>query len=252
MHGMQPLVVSGMHAWTANVRLRPETVRAWTDLKVFLSFLLCCLLVMVLLRPSHFIVFAQGLSVLVTMECVCECACGNAQLWHYWVVWFELCVCVCVCVRVCMCVHACACLRVCVLGGGEAPCLTGPGTLPVLVCQCHQLTFSVLIWKIWSKPFQSCTTIIQTKLKESIITHLMNFNIIHLQPTLIMLTQAHTHMIIGTWAHMTGPHTHTQIQMFIFMKTQISIVPKGVQENRTEVLENKVDRMWVSNAFFFF
>ena len=27
-------------------------------------------------------------------------------------------------------------------------------------------------------------------------------------------------------------------------------VPKGVQEKRTEVLENKVDRMWVSNAFF--
>ena len=28
------------------------------------------------------------------------------------------------------------------------------------------------------------------------------------------------------------------------------LVPKGVQEKRTEVLENKVDRMWVSNAFF--
>ena len=26
-------------------------------------------------------------------------------------------------------------------------------------------------------------------------------------------------------------------------------VPKGVQEKRTEVLENKVDRLWVSNAF---
>ena len=28
------------------------------------------------------------------------------------------------------------------------------------------------------------------------------------------------------------------------------LVPKGAQEKRTEVLENKVDRMWVSNAFF--
>ena len=28
------------------------------------------------------------------------------------------------------------------------------------------------------------------------------------------------------------------------------LVPKGVQEKRTEVLENKVDRMGVSNAFF--
>ena len=27
-------------------------------------------------------------------------------------------------------------------------------------------------------------------------------------------------------------------------------MPKGVEEKRTEVLENKVDRMWVSNAFF--
>ena len=30
----------------------------------------------------------------------------------------------------------------------------------------------------------------------------------------------------------------------------IWLVPKGVQEKRTEVLENKVDKMWVSNAFF--
>ena len=28
------------------------------------------------------------------------------------------------------------------------------------------------------------------------------------------------------------------------------LVPKGMQENRTEILENKVDRMWVSNTFF--
>ena len=28
------------------------------------------------------------------------------------------------------------------------------------------------------------------------------------------------------------------------------LVPKGAQEKRTEVLENKVDRMWVSNSFF--
>ena len=28
------------------------------------------------------------------------------------------------------------------------------------------------------------------------------------------------------------------------------LVPKGVQEKRTEVLENKVDRMRVCNAFF--
>ena len=28
------------------------------------------------------------------------------------------------------------------------------------------------------------------------------------------------------------------------------LMPKGVQEKRREVLENKVDRMWVSNAFF--
>ena len=30
----------------------------------------------------------------------------------------------------------------------------------------------------------------------------------------------------------------------------VDLVPKGVQEKRTEVLENKADRMWVSNAFF--
>ena len=30
----------------------------------------------------------------------------------------------------------------------------------------------------------------------------------------------------------------------------VIIEPKGVQEKRAEVLENKVDRMWVSNAFF--
>ena len=34
------------------------------------------------------------------------------------------------------------------------------------------------------------------------------------------------------------------------MKHVYDLVPKGAQEKRTEVLENKVDRMWVSNAFF--
>ena len=38
-------------------------------------------------------------------------------------------------------------------------------------------------------------------------------------------------------------HTHTEGHIY-------DLVPKGVQEKRTEVLENKVDRMWVSNAFF--
>ena len=39
---------------------------------------------------------------------------------------------------------------------------------------------------------------------------------------------------------------HTKISW----KNIYDLVPKGVQEQRTEVLENKVDRMWVSNAFF--
>ena len=33
-------------------------------------------------------------------------------------------------------------------------------------------------------------------------------------------------------------------------KNIYDLVPKGVQDKRTEVLENKADRMWVSNAFF--
>ena len=36
----------------------------------------------------------------------------------------------------------------------------------------------------------------------------------------------------------------------IELKLINDLVPKGVQEKRTEVLENKVDRMWVSNAVF--
>ena len=39
---------------------------------------------------------------------------------------------------------------------------------------------------------------------------------------------------------------------FLFFYTIQIIVPKGVQEKRTEVLKNKVDRMWVSNAFLYF
>ena len=35
-----------------------------------------------------------------------------------------------------------------------------------------------------------------------------------------------------------------------FKNTIMWLSAKSVQEKRTEVLENKVDRMWVSNAFF--
>ena len=38
--------------------------------------------------------------------------------------------------------------------------------------------------------------------------------------------------------------------MKIILDIIYDLVPKGAQEKRTEVLENKVDRMWVSNAFF--
>ena len=39
-------------------------------------------------------------------------------------------------------------------------------------------------------------------------------------------------------------------ETYMYANIPILLVPKGVQEKRTEVLENKVDRMWVSNAFF--
>ena len=49
----------------------------------------------------------------------------------------------------------------------------------------------------------------------------------------------------------------SNVQMFVCVAHKLTkrvfihvLVPKGVQEKRTEVLENKVDRMWVSNAFF--
>ena len=42
--------------------------------------------------------------------------------------------------------------------------------------------------------------------------------------------------------------------LFVFLNSNTiylwNLVPKGAQEKRTEVLENKVDRMWVSNAFY--
>ena len=48
-------------------------------------------------------------------------------------------------------------------------------------------------------------------------------------------------------------HAHTHLSLcrctYVCMHSY-DLVPKGVQEKRTEVLENKVDRMWVSNAFF--
>ena len=47
----------------------------------------------------------------------------------------------------------------------------------------------------------------------------------------------------------THTHTHTRVLIFPYPLLQ-DLVPKGVPVKRTEVLENKVDRMWVSNAFF--
>ena len=45
---------------------------------------------------------------------------------------------------------------------------------------------------------------------------------------------------------------HRQSWKNIYDLVNSNLVPKGVQEKMTEVLllENKVDRMWVSNAFF--
>ena len=43
---------------------------------------------------------------------------------------------------------------------------------------------------------------------------------------------------------------HLSRMMWEFAFRNDDLVPKGVQEKRTEVLENTVDRMWVSNAFF--
>ena len=43
---------------------------------------------------------------------------------------------------------------------------------------------------------------------------------------------------------------HLSRMMWEFALRNDDLVPKGVQEKRTEVLENTVDRMWVSNAFF--
>ena len=47
--------------------------------------------------------------------------------------------------------------------------------------------------------------------------------------------------------HYVGIFTY---QFILFYASVYDLVPKGAQEKRTEVLENKVDRMWVSNAFF--
>ena len=43
---------------------------------------------------------------------------------------------------------------------------------------------------------------------------------------------------------------HINVQTLTTHRHIYDLVPKGVQEKRTEVLENKVDRIWVSNAFF--
>ena len=54
------------------------------------------------------------------------------------------------------------------------------------------------------------------------------------------LSEISTPAFLSSWNHSnTCNYHHT-----------ICLVPKGVQEKRTEVLANKVDRMWVSNAFF--
>ena len=49
---------------------------------------------------------------------------------------------------------------------------------------------------------------------------------------------------------LTGPVYVIFIIACIWLCILYILVPKGVQEKRTEVLENKVDRMWVINASF--
>ena len=56
----------------------------------------------------------------------------------------------------------------------------------------------------------------------------------------------HVHMIFRTVINTINitDHTHTHIMGHIYIYIDIyDLVPKGAQEKRTEVLENKVDRM---------
>jgi len=47
-----------------------------------------------------------------------------------------------------------------------------------------------------------------------------------------------------------GDMIRSSVWLLCYANIIYDLVPKGVQEKRTEVLENKVERMWVSNAFF--
>ena len=60
-----------------------------------------------------------------------------------------------------------------------------------------------------------------------------------------MHTWIHGHVHTHTHTHTLCMHIHAHMDACTY-----DLVPKGVQEKRTEVLENKVDRMWVSNAVF--
>ena len=86
----------------------------------------------------------------------------------------------------------------------------------------------------------------------------------HPHPSMYTHTYKHTtHACSCAHMHTWIPghiytHTHARthyVCMFMHIHAHMDactydLVPKGVQEKRTEVLENKVDRMWVSNAFF--
>ena len=73
-------------------------------------------------------------------------------------------------------------------------------------------------------------------------------------------TPTHTHASDRRWAMQMNLDLIVIIPAILIAATTVSIViyiyihddlvPKGAQEKRTEELENKVDRMWVSNAFF--
>ena len=62
--------------------------------------------------------------------------------------------------------------------------------------------------------------------------------------------------VVRVWSYPSCSHIErdaTQESFFLqeYINTySLDLVPKGMQEKRTEVLENKFDRMWVSNAFF--
>ena len=55
----------------------------------------------------------------------------------------------------------------------------------------------------------------------------------HAHNIIYIIEHTHTHTHKSTHTH-TNPHMHAHMT---------DLVPKGAQEKRTEVLENKVDRM---------